>query len=131
MRQRIALAASKLVEAPEANVAQLRSLLEAARNADAQVGLPQGASTAWTEVWYPGFTHLSTHLPRMPAIAVSLLSITVSQVSKLALVSLLTVFKNIVPGYKIRELTDKELEVKVWLAVASSYFWCMGHHRLQ
>jgi len=36
-----------------------------------------------------------------------------SQVSRLAMVSLLAVFKDIIPGYRIRPPTDKEMEVKV------------------
>jgi hypothetical protein len=35
------------------------------------------------------------------------------QISRLALLSMMTVFKDILPGYKIRTLTDQELEVKV------------------
>eukprot|EP00983_Pelagomonas_calceolata_P106904 1159283-Pelagomonas_calceolata.AAC.5 len=35
------------------------------------------------------------------------------QVSRLAMVSLLAVFKDIIPGYRIRPPTEKELEVKV------------------
>lgn len=35
------------------------------------------------------------------------------QISRLALLSMMTVFKDILPGYKIRKLTDQELDVKV------------------
>jgi hypothetical protein len=35
------------------------------------------------------------------------------QVSRLAMLSLLAVFKDIIPGYRIRLPTEKELEVKV------------------
>ena len=35
------------------------------------------------------------------------------QISRLALLSMLTVFRDILPGYKIRKLTDAELQVTV------------------
>jgi hypothetical protein len=39
------------------------------------------------------------------------------QVSKLALLSLMAIFRDILPGYKIRKLSDEELQVQVTKAV--------------
>jgi nucleolar complex protein 3 len=39
------------------------------------------------------------------------------QIQRLALLSLSTVFKDILPGYRIRDLTDEEKAVKVTKAV--------------
>uniref|UniRef100_A0A1D1YM11 Nucleolar complex protein 3 n=1 Tax=Anthurium amnicola TaxID=1678845 RepID=A0A1D1YM11_9ARAE len=45
------------------------------------------------------------------------------KVVKLSLLSLLAVFKDIIPGYRIRPLTEKELEVKVSKAVRKMRFY--------
>jgi nucleolar complex protein 3 len=47
-------------------------------------------------------------------------------IRKLTILSQLTVFKDIIPGYRIRELTDKEKAEKVSQMVARSREWEQG-----
>ena len=47
-------------------------------------------------------------------------------VRQLAIFSLLAVFKNIVPGYRIRKLTEKELAEKVNQMVGRTREWEQG-----
>ncbi|KAH6569347.1 hypothetical protein BASA50_009879 [Batrachochytrium salamandrivorans] len=69
-RERLASAASQLIENPEANIGELKALHRISKTSD-------------------------------------------SRIIKLALLTELTVFKDIIPGYRIRKLSEKELSAQV------------------
>jgi Nucleolar complex-associated protein len=124
VRQRVAMASAKLVEAPESNSAQLRLLLEAARHVDPQVCacvlsdfrcscmIVHVKNAVGWQLLFLSASKKQIEGRRFHPASTCPTALCV-QVSKLALVSLLAVFKNIVPGYKIRDLTESELDVKV------------------
>ena len=96
LKEAMAVSAQKLLAGPEDHVGELKTLLALAINEDSQASQERVQeavdATGFFEL-VPSFIPL--------------------QVSRLALLSLMAVFKDISPGYRIRPPSEQELQIKV------------------